>query len=87
LKALEHVENLKESSLYKYEFTKFSGIARKEVGRIIEPSVVANLVVKAIQTKNPRLIYSINRNVKISSLVLFPQRWIDYLMMRSVFSK
>ncbi len=87
LKEVNGLDNLNENSLYKKEFRKFTEIAQKEVGRIVEPSKVANLVMKALRTKRPKLAYSINKNAKISFLVKFPQRWIDYLMQKTVLSK
>lgn len=86
LKEVEDLENLKEKSVCKKEFTRFTEIAWKEVGRIIEPSKVAKLVMKALTAKRPKLAYSINRNAKISFLVKFPQRWIDFLMQKTVHS-
>ena len=81
------LENLNENSVYKKEFIKFTEIAQKEVGRIIEPSKVAKLVMKALTAKKPKLVYSINKNAKISFLVKFPQKWIDYLMKKTILLK
>jgi short-subunit dehydrogenase len=78
------LDNLQENSIYWSEFTRFSEIAQKEVGRIVEPSKVAKLVLKALTCKKPRLIYSINKNAKISFLVKFPNRWIDYLVKKTI---
>jgi NAD(P)-dependent dehydrogenase (short-subunit alcohol dehydrogenase family) len=87
LNDVEQICTLYEQSEYKAEFSKFMTIARKEVGKMIEPDVIARLVMKALKARNPQLVYSINKNAKISFLVKFPQRWIDYLVKRTIRSK
>ncbi len=74
-------------SVYREYFEKFTRMAQKEVGKTIEPSKVARLVMKALRAKKPKRIYSINKNAKISFLARFPQRWIDYLIRKSLISK
>lgn len=76
-----------EESVYKKEFAKFREIAQKEVGKIVAPEKVAKLAMKAIMARKPKLVYSINKNAKISFLVKFPQRWIDYLIKKTILSK
>ncbi len=74
------------NSIYREDFEKFTGMAQKEVGRTIEPSKVARLIMKALTAKKPKRIYSINKNAKISFLAKFPQRWIDFLIRKSILS-
>lgn len=73
-----------ENSIYREVFKQFSKIAQKEVGNIAEPGDVAKVVMKAIKAKKPKLVYSINKNSKISFLVKFPHRWIDYLVKKTI---
>jgi NAD(P)-dependent dehydrogenase (short-subunit alcohol dehydrogenase family) len=86
LHAVASAEIPDTNSIYKEYFQKFTGIAQKEVGRTVEPSKVARLVMKALAVKKPKRIYSINKNAKISFLAKFPQRWIDYLVRKSILS-
>ncbi len=87
LEEVNLAENPIENSVYKEQFATFMDMAHKEVGRTIEPSKVANLVMKALNSKNPKLAYSINRNAKISFLVKFPQKWIDLIIRKTILSK
>ena len=87
LEEVNLAENPNEDSIYKEQFATFTEIAKKEVGKIIEPARVAKLVMKAVKAKNPKLAYSINKNAKISFLVRFPQKWIDYLVKKTILSK
>lgn len=87
LSEVKQLDTIADSSVYKKEFTHFTEIAQKEVGRSIEPSKVAKVVMKAITSKRPRLIYSINKNARISFLVKFPHRWIDCLVKKMILSK
>ncbi len=80
---LNEVESAKipnENSPYKKHFAKFIEMAQKEVGRTIDPAKAAKLVMRALMTKHPKQIYSINKNAKISFLVKFPQKWIDLII-------
>jgi NAD(P)-dependent dehydrogenase (short-subunit alcohol dehydrogenase family) len=87
LNEVERAVNPARNSAYNDTFARFREIAKKEVGRTVEPSKVATLVLKALLAKNPKLAYSINKNAKISFLVKFPRRWIDYLMKKTVLTK
>ena len=86
LEEVKLAESINESSIYKEQFTKFIDIAQKEVGKTIEPGKVAKLVMKALNSKNPKLAYSINKNAKISFLVKFPQKWIDLIIKKTILS-
>jgi len=75
-----------EHSKYRETFSKFTSIGNKEVGKTVEPKAVAELVMKALSARKPRLIYTINKNAKISFLAPFPHRWIDYLVQKALLS-
>ena len=87
LNEVKQEDAIPENSVFNREFSRFTKIAQKEVGKKVEPSKVAQLVMKALTRKRPRLVYSINKNSRISFLVKFPHRWIDYLVKKTVLSK
>jgi len=57
-----------EDSSYKQYFQNFLKLAKEDVGKMVEPYQVAELVKKALLAKKPKRIYSINKNRKISLL-------------------
>ncbi len=73
-----------EKSNYDIYFKKFIKMANADVGKLVEPIQVAQLVKKVIEVKKPKQIYSINSNAKISLLTLFPKRWRDFLIRNAV---
>jgi len=72
-----------ENSRYKRYYQNFLKLAKKDVGKMVEPEQVAQLIRKAILAQNPRRIYSINKNRKISLLSYFPQFMIDYFVKKA----
>ncbi len=84
LEEVKSVSNPVENSKYEKYFKTFSKIAQNDVGKMVEPAKVAKLIQKALLAKRPKKIYSINRNNKISLLANFPQRWIDYFVVKAV---
>jgi len=86
LEEVKRAENKNDSSAYKEHFAKFVEMAQMEVGKTIEPGKVAKLVMKALISKNPKMVHSINKNAKISFLVKFPQKWIDLIIKKTILS-
>lgn len=72
-----------ENSKYKQYYQNFLKLAKENVGKMVEPEQVAHLVRKALLADNPRRIYSINKNGKISLLAHLPQKWIDYFVKKA----
>ncbi len=72
-----------ENSKYKRYYQNFLKLAKEDVGKMVEPEQVAQLINKAILANNPKRIYSINKNRKISLLANFPQKWIDYFVTKA----
>jgi len=83
LEEVKSVSNPVENSKYEKYFQTFMQMAKQDVGKMAEPTLVARLVKKALLAKKPRKIYSINRNKKISLLANLPQRWIDYFVKKA----
>lgn len=84
LEYMKDIQNPIQHSSYQKEFSKFTSLAKKEVGKIVEPEKVAQLIYKAIQSKNPKRIYSINKNRMIGLVLLFPLWLRDRLILRQV---
>ena len=84
------VDNMKEvrneiaESRYASWFGKFVRMSDESVGKKSDPSEVAALIMRSLQAKRPRLVYSVNRNRKISFFSLFPERWKDRLIRKAV---
>lgn len=81
---LKSISNPITNSKYDKYFKTFTNLARADVGKMIEPAKIAELVKKALVAKKPRKLYSINKNAKISLLTLFPKKWRDLLIIRAV---
>lgn len=77
---MKSISNPIENSRYKKSFDIFTKMAQSDIGKMVEPTQVAELVKKALLAKRPKQIYSINKNFKISLLTLFPKRWRDRLI-------
>lgn len=72
-----------ENSRYKKYYQNFLKLAKEDVGKMVEPEEVAQLIKKALLVKNPNRIYSINKNRKISLIAHFPQKWIDFFVKKA----
>ncbi len=81
---MKNLKNPVTGSRFSAVFDDFVRLAQKDVGKAVEPGIVAKLVMKALTSKKPRIIYSINKNKKISLLTKFPQRMIDRLILKTV---
>lgn len=77
---MKSINNPIEDSKYEKYFKAFTNMAQSDVGKMVEPIEVAQLVKKALTVNNPRQIYSINKNAKISLITLFPKRWRDWMI-------
>ncbi|MEZ5083922.1 MAG: SDR family NAD(P)-dependent oxidoreductase [Bacteroidales bacterium] len=77
---MKTITNPITDSKFDNKFKKFTKIAQSDIGKMVEPAEVANLVKKVLLIKNPRRIYSINKNAKISILNLFPHSWVEYFI-------
>jgi len=84
LEEMKNIRNGVENSKFKVYFENFTVLAKKNIGKRSEPSQVAKLVLKVIKEKNPKLVYSINKNRKISFFELFPIRLKDKLITKSI---
>jgi NAD(P)-dependent dehydrogenase (short-subunit alcohol dehydrogenase family) len=84
---LNKIENPTPDSLYQKPFETFAKIAGQNVGKQLKPEKVARLVKKILMTPKPKLVYSINKNRKISLVNLFPGRMRDGFIVRSVARK
>jgi short-subunit dehydrogenase len=81
---MKSISNPITNSKYEKYFQTFMKLAQADVGKMVEPAKVAELVKKALVAKKPRKIYSINKNAKISLLVKFPPRWRDLLISKAI---
>lgn len=81
---VKEVDTPNPNSAYKKEFKKFTTLAQKDVGKMVHPDKVAKLIQKAIQAKNPKRIYSINKNRKIGIVLMFPLWLRDKLIVKQV---
>ena len=81
---MKSISNPVDNSKYEKYFQTFMKLAQADVGKMVEPAKVAELVKKALIAKKPKNIYSINKNAKISLLVKFPQRWRDLLISKAI---
>jgi len=74
---------VKDSKFDKY-FNIFTKMANADIGKMVEPSQVAELIKKALIANKPKQIYNINKNMKITMLTLFPKKWRDFLIISVV---
>jgi len=84
LEGMKDIRNEVNDSRYREWFDRFARMSSESVGRRSGPEEVARLVMRALEAKRPRLLYSINKNRKISFFRLFPERLKDRLIRKSV---
>ena len=77
---MKSIVNPIEHSKYASYFDTFTKMAFSGIGKMVEPTQVAELVKKALTAKKPKKVYSINSNAKITLFTLFPQKWRDSLI-------
>jgi len=87
ISGMKSIQNPIKESRYKSSFDNFTKMAQKDVGKMVHPDRVAKLIHKALVSKNPKLIYSINKNLKIGFMLLFPLRLKDFLITKFVTTK
>lgn len=64
----------KSTKLYSKQAKNFSNIAKKFMGKPMEPSKIAKLIYKVSIKKRPKLIYSIHHNIGLVLLNILPKR-------------
>ncbi|MCB0479626.1 MAG: SDR family NAD(P)-dependent oxidoreductase [Crocinitomicaceae bacterium] len=84
IREVKNVKNPNSNSRFQKEFNRFQKIAQNDVGKIVAPEKVARLIQKAIQSKHPKRIYSINKNRKIGIVLLFPIWLRDKLIVKQI---
>lgn len=84
LESMKNIKNEVKNSRYQKWFENFVLMSNKNIGKRSHPSEVAALIIQLLSVKNPRLIYSINKNRKLSFFGLFPSKWKDKLIARTV---
>ena len=63
-----------ETKLYSKQASKFSGIARRFMGKPMKAEKLASLIYKASTKRNPRIIYQKHRNIGLVLLNILPKR-------------
>jgi NAD(P)-dependent dehydrogenase (short-subunit alcohol dehydrogenase family) len=84
LESMKEIRNEVPDSRYAHWFRNFARMSKNSVGKMTDPADVANVIMEALQAGNPRLVYSINRNRKISFFSRFPERWKDRMIRKAV---
>ena len=82
---LDYVRNIEKpdpNSLLKIPFGKFLATAYKEIGKTIEPEVVARWIVKIANTRKTRRIYKINNSLQLRIASRLPFWLIDWMVYR-----
>jgi len=81
---MKSITNPVENSKFDMYFKTFIKMANADVGKMVEPVQIAQLVKKVIEVEKPKQIYSINKNAKITLLTIIPQKWRDLLIGNAV---
>jgi hypothetical protein len=71
-------------SEFNTEFRKFVLSVPKYIGKISTPKDVAQVVLKAGTSKNPKQIYSVNHNFLVTILSYLPSRLKDVVLNNSL---
>lgn len=82
---LENVYHLKsevENTSLDKAFRAFAASAPKEIGRIMDPSGVARMILKIAESENPKAIYKINNGLQLRML-----KWIPFFLIEKVVRK
>lgn len=77
---MKSIPNPIKQSKYASYFATFTKMAFSGIGKMAEPTQVAELIKKALIAKKPKQVYNINSNAKIALLTLFPKKWRDSLI-------
>ena len=84
IKGMNNLDYPAEKSRYNIYFKKFMENAEGDVGMPAAPGSVAEVVRKALMSKRPKYVYTVNRNRTIRIFSLFPQRMQDFLIKKTV---
>jgi len=84
LDAMSDIRNEVAESRYVKWFENFARMSSESVGKRSDPDEVAQIIIKALQVKKPKLVYSVNKNKKISFFSYFPEKMKDRLIRKSV---
>jgi NAD(P)-dependent dehydrogenase (short-subunit alcohol dehydrogenase family) len=81
---MNSLSNPIDNSKYQPAFETFVEIARQNIGKVVDPEKVTNLVKKVLLAKKPKTIYHINRNRKIRLMQLIPGRFRDWVIVNTL---
>jgi len=70
--------------LLQKQFEKFAGMAPENIGKVLEPEVVASFVYKVSQKASPRAVYKINNNFMLKIMVLLPFSIVEKLVKKQL---
>ncbi len=73
-----------EQSRYAAFYKRFLDRVQKDVGRVIAPETMAEVVRRALTDRRPRRVYTVNRNRTIRLLSRLPQNLLDRMVRKMV---
>lgn len=82
---LENVKKMKNpvsDSLLKGPFEKFAAQAHQEIGKTIEPAVVASYIFRIAGAKKTKPVYQINNSIKLSIASVLPFSLVERMVYR-----
>ncbi|MFA7020283.1 MAG: SDR family NAD(P)-dependent oxidoreductase [Bacilli bacterium] len=73
---------VKETALFKRPITKMEFLMIGEIRNAREPQRIVNVFNKAINKKNPRIVYHVHNSLKMKMLNMLPSRLQDWILDR-----
>ena len=70
----------KSTTLYAYNAQKFKDIVDSVESKKIPPSIIADIIYKASNKKNPKYVYKVNRNKMLLWLNILPKRMQNFII-------
>ena len=73
----EYDQLVNDSKHFKQPLTKLKYMMDRELEKTNDPVLIANLIVKILKKKNPKLVYRKKNSAKLSMMGHLPEKWQD----------
>ena len=82
LESVKKMKNPVPDSLQTVPFENFAAQAHKEIGKIVEPAIVAKFIFRIACEKKTKAVYQINNNIRLSIASMLPFSMIEKMIYR-----
>lgn len=80
----EYQKMVDDSKYFKAPLTKLKYMMDKEVKKQNDPQLIANVIIKILKKKNPKITYRVKNSFALSFMSHLPEKWQDDIYMKVI---